>query len=144
MTQVRPLGTLRYAVGACDHWLAKTLVPVAEGLGVRVFPGPVGKDRADSELLRRAERDLPPSVDVVVIGSGDGAFARLAEAQRGLGRRVVVVGREGHISRRLRVVADEVVNLGTAHWSNSYEHAASDRARAFIVDFDTLSSRAAS
>jgi hypothetical protein len=47
MTQLRPLGSLRYAVGACDFWLARVLCPAAAQLGVRVFPGASGRDRAD-------------------------------------------------------------------------------------------------
>ena len=41
----------------CDRWLAGMLAPAAAGANVRVFPGQIGRDRADTELLRRA-RDL--------------------------------------------------------------------------------------
>lgn len=109
MDTVRSLGTARFAVGVCDWWLAKILSTDAHELGLRVFPGEIGPDRADAELIRRGERDLPPSVDLVVIGSGDHAFADLARVQHDAGRQVVVLGRPGHIARELTVVADEVL-----------------------------------
>jgi hypothetical protein len=114
MRELRRLGRARYAVGACDFWLAKALCPTAQSLGVRVFPGRTGPDRADGELLARGARDLPSSVDVVVIGSGDGAFTPLVRVQQAAGRRVVVAGRPGRISRALAEAADEVIVLDLA------------------------------
>ena len=52
--ELRGLGEIRSAVGCCDRWLAKVLVPVAAASEIRIFPGLMGKDRADGELLRRA------------------------------------------------------------------------------------------
>src|SRR5688500_15395394 len=74
--QLRDLGDIRSAVACCDRWLAGMLAPVAMDAGVRIFPGELGKDRADAELLRRAA-DVPRAVDTLVIGSGDNAFAPL-------------------------------------------------------------------
>ena len=65
---VHALGEVRYAVGCCDYWLAKILAPVAAEAGVRIFPGPIGRDRADGELLRRAA-DIPDSAEVLIVGS---------------------------------------------------------------------------
>jgi hypothetical protein len=111
MATIRALGTPRVAIGVCDWWLAKMLAPEAQRLGLRVYPGAMGPDRADAELLRRAAWDVPPSVDLLVIGSGDGAFRALAREQHELGRRVVVAGRPGGIARSLAAVADQVLVL---------------------------------
>ena len=108
--QVRGLGEVRSAVGCCDWWLAKLLVPAAVTSGVRVFAGGLGRDRADHELLRRAG-DVPASVDTFVVGSGDRAFAPLVADQALRGRRTVVIGRAGSISRALRAAADTVIEL---------------------------------
>jgi hypothetical protein len=110
MVQVRAMGQLRHAVGCCDFWLAKMLTPAAAELGVRVFPGRLGKDRADAELLRRAT-DIPRSVDVLVIGSGDGAFAPLVARAALAGRHTVVVARAGTVAASLRAAAHEVIEL---------------------------------
>lgn len=111
MEQLRPLGAPRFVVGVCDWWLAKALCPTAATLGVRVYPGPMGRRRADAELLRRGVDDVPDSVAVLVIGSGDAAFAELVHAHRTAGRRVVVAGRAGRIARCLLADADDVVRL---------------------------------
>lgn len=111
MARLLLMGDRRYAVGACDRWLARALCPAAAEHGVRVYPGPIGKDRADKELLTRGSTELPACVDVLVIGSGDGAFTDLALRQRAAGRRVIVAGRDGHISRALATAADEVLLL---------------------------------
>lgn len=107
---LRGLGDVRHAVGCCDRWLAGMLAPVAAGAGVRVFPGRIGKDRADTELLRRAA-DIPAAVDTLVVGSGDGAFAPLVAEQALAGRRTVVIGRPGTIASALRAAAHEVIEL---------------------------------
>lgn len=108
--QVRGLGEVRSAFGCCDWWLAKVLVPASAAAGVRIFPGALGRDRADGELLRRAA-DIPRSVDTLVVGSGDGAFAPLVAEHSLLGRRTVVIGRRGAIARSLRAAADTVIEL---------------------------------
>lgn len=109
-TQLRGLGEIRSAVGCCDWWLAKLLVPVAATSGIRVFGGMVGRDRADTELLRRAG-DVPASVDTFVVGSGDGVFAPLVAQHALAGRTTVVIGRRGCIARSLRAAAHTVLEL---------------------------------
>jgi hypothetical protein len=106
------LGRARWVSSCCDFYLARMLCPSAALLKVRVFPGPIGKDRADRELVRRI-RDVPASCSVLVIASGDGIFAGSAREQRARGRRVVVIARDGSLSEALRAEADEVVVLGT-------------------------------
>ena len=108
--QLRRLGDVRSAVGCCDRWLAGMLAPVAMSAGVRIFPGPLGKDRADAELLRRAG-DVPAAVDTLVLGSGDAVFAPLVAEQALAGRHTVILGRSGSIARALRAAAHEVIEL---------------------------------
>ena len=110
VARLRDIGEVRSAVGCCDTWLARMLVPVAMPAGVRVFSGRIGKDRADVELLRRVA-DVPPSVDVLVVGSGDGIFAPLVAAQALAGRHTIVIGRSGAISASLRAAAHDVIEL---------------------------------
>jgi hypothetical protein len=110
MDRISAVGQLAYAVGCCDYWLARVVYPAVVALGIRVHGGPVGPDRADAELLRRG-RELPRSVDTVVIGSGDGCFAPLARHLRQSGQRVVVAGRGGTIAAALRTEADRVIDL---------------------------------
>src|SRR5688500_6336404 len=74
MAELRTMGDVRYAVGCCDRWLAGMLAPVAQAWGVRLHPCAIGPDCADRELLRRAA-DIPRGTSVVVVASGDGAFA---------------------------------------------------------------------
>ena len=104
------VGDVRHAVGCCDRWLAGMLAPVATSAGVRIFPGRIGKDRADAELLRRAA-ELPTWVETLVLGSGDGVFAPLVAEQALAGRHTVVIGRPGSISSALRAAAHQVVEL---------------------------------
>ena len=108
--RIRSLGEVHYAVGCCDRWLAGMLAPVAAEAGVRVFPGRIGKDRADGELLRRAA-EVPRSVEALVVGSGDGAFAPLVARQALAGRHTVVIGRAGSVAANLRAAAHQVIEL---------------------------------
>ena len=110
VARLRDLGEIRHAVGCCDFWLARILAPVAGATGVRIYPGELGKDRADRELLRRAA-DIPASVEVLVIGSGDQAFAPLVAEQALAGRRTIVVARADSIAPALRAAAHEVIEL---------------------------------
>lgn len=70
--------------------------------------GPSGAERA---LL--AEVGAGPAVPFgrVVIGSGDGIFALVANRLRAAGTRVVVVSWRSALSRTLAAIADEVVYL---------------------------------
>lgn len=108
--QLHAIGDIRHASGCCDRWLAGMLAPVTAATGVRIYPGRIGKDRADAELLRRAA-DLPNSVDTLVIGSGDGIFAPLVAGQALAGRRTVVIGRPRSIAAALRAAAHQVIEL---------------------------------
>jgi hypothetical protein len=82
------------------------------GVPCRLVPahGPDGGDRAllaaaaDAEFLRT-------HYDKVVIGSGDGIFADLAEALRGSGLEIWVVGPIGGLSVRLGAAGTRVVTL---------------------------------
>jgi hypothetical protein len=110
MGRVRRFGELRFAVGSCDFWLARLVWPATARCGVRLFPGPIGHDRADADLLRRGA-DIPPSAELVVIASGDAVFTPLARQQRDRGRTVVVAAHAGRLARCLRSAADEVLWL---------------------------------
>ena len=66
------------------------------------------KSNVDMELAIDVLRELE-NIDVVVIVSGDGDFARLAEAAQTRGRRVWVVAFE-NISKKLREVADVFID----------------------------------
>ncbi|MGZ4146005.1 MAG: NYN domain-containing protein [Actinomycetota bacterium] len=79
-------------------------VPVPAGPHVRALGGP---DAADHELLERINRDIPPSCDTVVIGSGDGIFAGVAREFRARGLRVEVIARAGSIAAGLYRAAHE-------------------------------------
>jgi len=71
-----------------------------------------GRDGADRALLHAVDlRVAVGRFDRVVIGSGDGAFAGLAEGLTGAGRRVDVVSRPGSLSGRLARAATVVVPL---------------------------------
>jgi YgiT-type zinc finger domain-containing protein len=74
--------------------------------------------------------------------SGQLTLEVTSEADLVDGRTVVVHGVPTYVCDRCGV---EFFDEATTRILEAfYEHAASDRARAFIVDFDTLSSRAAS
>ena len=111
---LRDAGDLRSAVGCCDRRLAGILAPVLTGSGIRVFPGRIGKDRADRELLRRAA-EVPRCVDAFVVGSGDGIFAQLIAEQALAGRHTIVVARAGSISASVRAAAHQIVELPDHH-----------------------------
>lgn len=108
---LRSRGDVRFAVGCCDRWLAGMLAPVAVNSGVRIHPCMIGRECADRELLRRAA-DLPRGADLVVVGSGDHAFAPLVAGLGLSGRRTLVIGRAGGIATSMRAAADEVLELG--------------------------------
>ncbi|MGZ4205943.1 MAG: NYN domain-containing protein [Actinomycetota bacterium] len=74
---------------------------------VRMFGHCGGPDAADHELLERINRDIPPSCDTVVIGSGDGIFAGVAREFRARGLRVEVIARAGSIAAGLYRAAHE-------------------------------------
>jgi NYN domain len=110
LNRISALADVHHAVGCCDRWLAGVLAPVAASSHVRIYPCALGKDVADTALLRRAI-DVPARVETLIVGSGDAAFAPLVAAQGLAGRRTIVLGRAGGIARTLRCAADEVVEL---------------------------------
>lgn len=55
---------------------------------------------------------IAPSVDAVVLGSGDGDFIQLVEYLKNQGKRVEVIAFGRSASSRLREVADEFIDLG--------------------------------
>ena len=111
--RIRALGVPCFSIACCDWWLAKLALPAARRAGVRLFPGPPGRDRADGELLRR-DADVPASAELVVIGSGDAVFAPVATHHRLRGQRVVVIARPGSVARALLDVADAYLPFALA------------------------------
>jgi hypothetical protein len=82
---------------------------------LRWVPGGTGPDAAERALLEYADSSfVARRYDRVVIGSGDHAFADLANALVAAGREVVVVAVDGSLSRRLRSAASSVVLLPAA------------------------------
>jgi len=55
---------------------------------------------------------ISPSVDVVVLGSGDGDFIQLVEYLKNQGKRVEVVAFGRAASAKLKEVVDEFIDLG--------------------------------
>ena len=66
-----------------------------------------GADHALIEVLD--EENLAARFDEIVIVSGDGIFAEVASRLASQGAVVTIVAREGHLSKRLRFAAGEVV-----------------------------------
>jgi NYN domain len=102
---------LDQVVIASSHW---TLL--SAGLGwpharYRIRSGP---DGADLELLDVLEYEaVAARFARVIIGSGDGAFARAAASLAAAGVRVIVVSRRGSLSSRLAIAANEIIYLDT-------------------------------
>ena len=107
---VAELADVRHVIACCDGWLAGMVTPVSARAGVRIHPCAIGKDCADNSLLARAA-DIPASVNALIVGSGDHAFAPLVAAQALAGRHTVVIGRRGGIALALRTAAHRVVEL---------------------------------
>ena len=77
--------------------------------GYRVRSGP---DGADLELLNvLLHEEVAARFTRVVIGSGDGVFARAAASLATAGVRVTVVSRRDSLSSRLAFAAGEVIYL---------------------------------
>lgn len=71
-----------------------------------------GTDGADRRLLEVATPEhIAARYDRLVIGSGDGAFASLADEARRLGTEVVAIAPHGSLARATREAADHVVLL---------------------------------
>lgn len=82
--------------------------------GARLLLGH-GPDGADRVLLAAlATERLEARFDRIVLASGDGIFTEAIAKVRGARREVVVVGREGSISRRLRLaVGRNVIEISS-------------------------------
>jgi NYN domain-containing protein len=75
-----------------------------------------GRDGADLELLDvLLSEKVAARFTRVIIGSGDGAFARAAASLAAAGVQVIVVSRRGSLSARLAFAASEVIYLDTAN-----------------------------
>ncbi len=55
---------------------------------------------------------ISPSVDTIVLGSGDGDFIQLVEYLKNQGKRVEIIAFSRSSSARLKEVADEFIDLG--------------------------------
>jgi hypothetical protein len=75
---------------------------------VRIFTHGGGPDAADHRLLDMIQTQLPRSIDMVILGSGDGIFTSQAQELRKCGLRVEVIARAGPISGRLYRAVDDV------------------------------------
>src|SRR5271154_474160 len=105
------VGTLDQVVVASSHL---TLLSAALGwphARYRIRSGPNG---ADLELLDvLLHEQIAARFTRVIIGSGDGAFARAAASLAAAGVQVTVVSRRDSLSARLAFAAGEVIYLDT-------------------------------
>jgi NYN domain len=110
-------------IGACDHQeygrmtvacnhLAAPTVALELGLSGSQLQRGSGVDGADRALLAVIRDDLlSRRVDEIVIGSGDGIFARELTDLRHLIVKLEIVAVEGTLSRALQKLADDVILL---------------------------------
>ncbi len=104
-------GALDQVVVASSHL---TLLNAALGWPHARYRVRSGPDGADLELLNvLLHEKVAARFTSVVIGSGDGAFARAAASLAAAGVRVTVVSRRDSLSSRLAFAAGEVVYLDT-------------------------------
>jgi NYN domain-containing protein len=102
---------LDQVVVASSH---RTLLSAALGWPNARYRIRSGPDGADLELLDvLVYEEVAARFAQVIIGSGDGAFARAAASLAGAGVRVIVVSRRNSLSRRLAVAANQVIHLDT-------------------------------
>jgi hypothetical protein len=105
-------GALDQVVVASSHL---TLLTAALGWPHARYRVRSGRDGADLELLDILENEkVAARFTRVIIGSGDGAFARAAARLAAAGVRVIVVSRQDSLSARLAIAASEVIYLETA------------------------------
>jgi NYN domain len=82
-----------------------------------------GRDGADLELLDiLLYEKVAARFTRVVIGSGDGAFARAAASLAAAGVQVIVVSRPDSLSSRLAFTASEVIYLDTSQSATGAAH----------------------
>jgi hypothetical protein len=111
---------------ACNHKVAQTVAFGLQLSGAQLRMGS-GRDGADLALIDVLLDDLRfGRVSEVVLGSGDGIFADAMQPIRNSIEKLTVVAREGTISDRLMVIADEVLLLPSFSetYSSSYRKAA--------------------
>ena len=106
------LGAFDQVVVASSHL---TLISAALGWPHARYRMRSGRDGADLELLDvlRYEK-IAARFSRVIIGSGDGAFARAAASLGTAGVEVIVVSRRDSLSARLKLAASGVIYLDTA------------------------------
>jgi NYN domain len=105
------LGTLDQVVIASSHL---TLLSAALGWPCARYRVRSGRDGADLELLDiLAYEEVAARFTRVIIGSGDGAFARAAAGLTAAGVQVTVVSRRDSLSARLAMAASQVIYLDT-------------------------------
>jgi hypothetical protein len=103
---------LDQVVVASSH---RTLLSAALGWPHARYRIRSGPDGADLELLDVVEyEEVAERFARVIIGSGDGAFARASASLAAAGVRVIVVSRRGSLSSRLAIAANEVIYLDIA------------------------------
>lgn len=106
------VGALDQVVVASSHL---TLLSAALGWPHARYRIRSGRDGADLELLDVLEHEeVAARFACVIIGSGDGAFARAAASLAVAGVRVTVVSRRDSLSARLAIAASEVIYLDAA------------------------------
>lgn len=106
VAQLKELADTIQIIGCGDHTLVRSLLTEASELGVRLYPGQTGPDRADTELISRLQSDRPDSANTIVIGSGDHAFTKTAKQLRRAGLTVIALARRGTISWQLATAID--------------------------------------
>jgi len=109
----------RLAFGALDQVVVAsshlTLLSAALGWPHARYRMRSGRDGADLELLDILQYEkVAARFTRVIIGSGDGAFARAAARLAAAGVQVIVVSRRDSLSARLAIAASEVIYLDTA------------------------------
>lgn len=105
-------GALDQVVVASSHL---TLLSAALGWPHARYRVRSGRDGADLELLDILEYEkVAARFTRVIIGSGDGAFARAAARLAAAGVQVIVVSRRDSLSARLALAASEVIYLDQA------------------------------
>jgi len=108
MRELEARGTVVTRLAVCDRPLRRRLCLQLDRLGIRTFTHWGGFDAADRALVQHLRGDLPASCGVVIIGSGDHAFAPEAARLRAEGRSVEVLALPTSLSGELRRAADRV------------------------------------
>ena len=117
----------RLTFGALDQVVVAsgppTLLSAALGWPHARYRVRSGRDGADLELLDvLLYEKVAARFTRVVIGSGDGTFARAAASLAAAGVQVIVVSRRGSLSSRLAFEASEVVYLDTPNLATAAAH----------------------